>query len=64
MVSLSFGIFLLISHREINLEKHFSNAISEKNIVQGIVSEKLKSTAYYDKFILKTNAINSKKLYG
>ncbi|MES2864641.1 MAG: ComEC/Rec2 family competence protein [Bacteroidota bacterium] len=62
--SLSFGMFSTYLHQEINSENHFSNYTSEKNIVQGIVSEKLKSTVYYDKFILKTTSVNEQKCVG
>lgn len=63
-VSLTLGTFSTHLNVEMNSKKHFSNAISERNIVQGIVSERLKSTIYYDKFILKTNAINSENCIG
>ena len=46
------------------MESHFSNFLSEKNCVQGIVSEKLKSTVYYDKFILKTVSVNEQNCSG
>ena len=64
ILSLAFGIFSTYLHKEINSESHFSNLLSEKNIVRGVVSEKLKSTAYYDKFILKTNSVNEQKCSG
>jgi competence protein ComEC len=64
ILSLIFGMFSTYLHREINLPTHFYNFLSEKNIVQGIVSEKLKSTVYYDKFILKTNSINEQECSG
>lgn len=64
ILSLNFGIFSTYLHKEINTESHFSNFISEKNIVQGVVSEKLKSTAYYDKFILKTTSVNQQNCIG
>ncbi|WP_329805988.1 ComEC/Rec2 family competence protein [Flavobacterium facile] len=62
--SFAFGMFSTYLHKEINSESHFLNFISDKNIVQGIVSEKLKSTVYYDKFIFKTNSINKQKCSG
>ncbi|CAM4314809.1 ComEC/Rec2 family competence protein [Flavobacterium terrigena] len=64
ILSLTFGMLSSYLHREINAESHFSNFLSEKNIVQGIVSEKLKSTIYYDKFILKTDAVNQQNCSG
>lgn len=64
ILSFAFGLFSTYLHREINSESHFVNFISEKNIVQGIVSEKLKSTVYYDKFILKTVAVNQQNCSG
>jgi len=64
ILSLGFGMFSTYLHHEINADNHFSNHISEKNIVQGIVSEKLKPTVYYDKFILKTTSINEQNCSG
>lgn len=64
VLSLAFGIFSTYLHREINSKNHFLNFLSEKNIVQGVVSEKLKSTVYYDKFILKTTSINQQNCSG
>lgn len=64
ILSLTFGILSTYLHREMNAENHFSNFISEKNIVHGIVSEKLKSTVYYDKFILKTVSVNQQNCSG
>lgn len=64
ILSLAFGLFSTYLHREINSENHFSNFLFDKNIVQGIVSEKLKSTVYYDKFILKTTSINEQNCKG
>lgn len=64
VVSLAFGIFSTYLHKEINAKSHFINFLSEKNIVQGVVSEKLKSTVYYDKFILKTSSVNQQNCSG
>jgi competence protein ComEC len=64
ILSLAFGMFSAYLHKEINSENHFLNFISDKNIVQGIVSEKLKATVYYDKFILKTTSINQQNCIG
>ena len=64
ILSLNFGILSTYFNCEINSEKHFSNSILEKNIIQGIVSEKLKSTPYYDKFILKVDAVNGGERQG
>jgi competence protein ComEC len=64
ILSLVLGVFSTYIHKEINLESHFSNFLSEKNCVQGIVSEKLKSTVYYDKFILKTVSVNEQNCSG
>lgn len=64
ILSLTFGILSTYLHREINSESHFSNFLSEKNIVQGVISEKLKSTVYYDKFILKTASVNQQNCSG
>ena len=64
ILSLTFGMFSTYLHREINSSTHFYNFISEKNIVQGVISEKLKSTVYYDKFILKTVSINQQNCSG
>ena len=62
LLFLNFGVLSSYFNVQINSKSHLSNFISEKNIVQGVVSEKLKSTTYYDKFILKTGQINSQNL--
>jgi competence protein ComEC len=49
---------------QINYKSHFSNSILERNLIQGLVSEKLKSTTYYDKFILKSTHINGQNCMG
>ena len=64
VLSLAFGMFSTYLHKEINAKSHFLNFLSEKNIVQGVVSEKLKSTVYYDKFILKTTSVNQQNCSG
>lgn len=64
ILSVNFGILSTHLHKEINSECHFSNFLFDKNIVQGIVSEKLKSTVYYDKFILKTFSVNEQICKG
>jgi competence protein ComEC len=64
ILSLAFGMFSTYLHKEINSENHFLHFLSEKNIVQGIVSEKLKATVYYDKFILKTTSVNQQNCSG
>lgn len=63
-ISLNFGILATYLHCEMNSESHFSNSISDLNIIQGIVSERLKSTTYFDKFILKVDAVNQQKSSG
>lgn len=63
-VSFSFGLLSNYLHKDTNSENHFSNYVLDKNIVQGIVVEKLKSTAYYNKFILKTSSINTQNCQG
>ena len=52
IVSIALGTFSAYLHKEINSKSHFSNFLSEKNIIQGIVSEKLLPTVFYDKYIL------------
>lgn len=64
ILSLISGIFSTYLHKETNSKSHFSNFLSEKNIVQGVVTEKLKSTLYYDKFVLKTTSVNEKNCIG
>ena len=64
ILSLTFGIFSTYLHKENTSKNHFYNFLSEKNIVQGIVSEKLKSTVYYDKFIVKTVSVNEQNCSG
>lgn len=64
ILSLISGTFSAYLHKETNSKNHFSNFISETNSVQGVVSEKLKSTFYYDKFILKTASVNEQNCSG
>ena len=64
IVSIALGTFSAYLHKEINSKSHFSNFLSEKNIIQGIVSEKLKPTVYYDKYILKTYSVNQQNCSG
>ena len=61
---LNLGALAIYFNVQINSKSHLSNFISEKNIVQGVVSEKLKSTTYYDKFVLKTAQINTQNCIG
>lgn len=64
LLCLNLGTLSSYFNNQIHSEIHISNFISEKNIVQGVVSEKLKSTAYYDKFILKAKRINGQNCIG
>lgn len=64
IISFVFGMFSSYLHKETNSKNHFSYFLSEKNNVQGIISEKLKSTVYYDKFILKTSSVNDQNCIG
>ena len=64
LLCLNLGILSNYFNRQINLKKHFSNSILERNLIQGLVSEKLKSTTYYDKFILKSTHINGQNCMG
>ena len=63
-LSFSFGLFSTYANYELHDKNHFSHSLFERNIVQGVFVEQLKSTAYYHKFILKTTAINSQKSSG
>ena len=64
VLSLFFGVFSTHLHKENNANSHFLNFLSESNCVQGVVSEQLKSTVYYDKFILKITSINLQNCNG
>ena len=64
LLCLNLGVLSSYFNVQINSKLHLSNFISEKNIVQVAVSEKLKSTTYYDKFILKTAQINTQNCIG
>jgi competence protein ComEC len=64
LLCLNLGVLSSYFIIQINSKSHLSNFISEKNIVQGVVSEKLKSSTYYDKFVLKTAQINSQNCIG
>ena len=58
LLCLNLGILANYFNTQINYKSHFSNSILERNLIQGLVSEKLKSTTYYDKYILKATHIN------
>jgi competence protein ComEC len=64
LLCLNLGTLSSYFNVQIHSKIHISNFISEKNIVQGVVSEKLKSTTYYDKFILKAERINGQNCIG
>jgi competence protein ComEC len=64
LLCLNLGILSNYFNTQINYKSHFSNSILERNLVQGLVSEKLKSTTYYDKFILKAEHINGQNCIG
>ncbi len=64
LLCLNLGVLSCYFNVQINSKSHLSNFILEKNIVKGVVSEKLKSTTYYDKFILKTGQINTQNCIG
>jgi competence protein ComEC len=64
LLCLNLGVLSSSFNVQINLKTHISTFISEKNIVQGVVSEKLKSTTYYEKFILKAEQINEQNCIG
>ena len=64
LLCLNLGVLSSYFNVQMNLKTHISNFISEKNIVQGVVSEKLKSTTYYDKYILKATHINGQNCIG
>lgn len=64
LVSVFLGVFSAYLHKEINSKNHFSTFLSDKNIVQGIVTEKLKSTVYYNKYIVKTTSVDHQNCQG
>ena len=64
LLCLNLGALSSYFNIQIHSKTHISNFISEKNIVQGVVSEKLKSSTYYNKFILKAAHINGQKCIG
>ncbi len=64
LLCLNLGIVSNYFNIQINYKSHFSNSILERNLIQGLVSEKLKSTTYYDKFILKATHINGQNCIG
>lgn len=59
------GWFSQIIHTEINNKLHFSHHLkSEKNLVVGQIIERLKSTTYYEKYVLDVHQINQQKAIG
>jgi competence protein ComEC len=61
---INFGVFSSYLNTQVNYKSHFSNSISERSIIHGMVTEKLKSSPYYDKFVLKTTYINKQNCIG
>jgi competence protein ComEC len=64
LLCLNLGVLSNYFNTQINNKSHFSNSILERNLTQGLISEKLKSTTYYDKFILKAERINGQNCIG
>lgn len=53
------------NHLEIDQKNHFSNFLLDKeNQLKAIITEKLKSSNYYDKYLLQTKIINTKPAQG
>ena len=61
---INFGIISNFLNNQIHNKAHFSKAILEKNIVQGLITEKLKPSIYYDKFIVRATSINQENSIG
>ena len=64
LLCLNLGVLSNYFNTQINYKSHFSNSILERNLINGLVTEKLKSTTYYDKFILKAEHINGQNCIG
>ncbi|WP_291116452.1 ComEC/Rec2 family competence protein [Flavobacterium sp. UBA6135] len=68
LYTLSFisGIFVFVSHYQLNHKNHYSNWIlsGEKVILTGVISEELKANPYSHKYYLEVTQINNQELTG
>ncbi|GGX13053.1 ComEC/Rec2 family competence protein [Aquimarina muelleri] len=70
LVFINFGIVLVKIHNLQNYSNHYSNEINSKEIgktpigIEFCITERLKSTAYYDKYIVSIRLIKNKATHG
>ncbi|MBC8883964.1 DUF4131 domain-containing protein [Flavobacterium piscinae] len=67
LLAFTIGIFLFALHYPKNQASHYSNSAyrsSEKNLVSGIISEKLKPNQFSFKYFMKVESINEKATKG
>ena len=67
VLAFTIGIFLFAIHYPKNQASHYSNSAyrsSEKNLVSGIISEKLKPNQFSFKYFLEVESINKKAFKG
>ncbi|WP_438710381.1 ComEC/Rec2 family competence protein [Aquimarina muelleri] len=70
LVFINFGIVLVKIHNLQNYSNHYSNEINSKEIgktpigIEFCIIERLKSTAYYDKYIVSIRLIKNKATHG
>ncbi len=67
MLAFTLGIFLFAIHYPKNQTSHYSNSeynSSEKNLIKGVISEKLKPNQFSFKYFMEVESVNKKATKG
>lgn len=67
VLAFTIGLFLFALHYPKNQASHYSNSdynSSEKNLIKGVISEKLKPNQFSFKYFMKVESINQKETKG
>ena len=63
-VSFSIGILTHALHFEPGFEQHYSHFLTENNMLQGTIAERLKPNAFSEKYYFKISKIDEKAVFG
>ena len=65
LFSFCLGLFLYSFHHEPNNRLHYSHLSKGKNsLIEGSITQRLKPTDFYEKYIFKVKSVNRKKAIG
>lgn len=64
LLSFSIGILTHSLHFEPGFKNHYSHFLTENNILQGTISERLKPNKYAEKYYFKISKIDGKAVFG